>query len=119
MLSQDIKDKVITKVDYYCALASEMYNIPILVPVIQFKKLDSDAARAVPQKNLLEFNSDLLYNNIQDYINNTVPHEVAHLISYIRHGWVIRSGIIHFHGKEWREIMIDFGCSPLVYHDYK
>ena len=119
ILNQEIKDKVILAVDRYCSLASELYGISLIVPVLHFDLRGTDAAVARPQRNLIKFNPILLQSNLQDYLNNTIPHEVAHLVSYIRNGWVMSSkGGLSFHGEHWKSIMRDFGCEPLVYHKY-
>lgn len=59
----------------------------------------------------LRFNTHYLNDNFEDMLNNTVPHEVAHLIDAIRHG---KSG----HGFLWKSIMRELGCKPERCHDY-
>ncbi|MBI3777486.1 MAG: SprT-like domain-containing protein [Gammaproteobacteria bacterium] len=72
------------------------------------------AAVAYPAKNLIRVNRDLLERNVEDFLLNTIPHEVSHLIAYRVHGRGIAP-----HGVEWAAIMREvYGCEPLRCHDY-
>ena len=49
----------------------------------------------------------LLNENIEYVVNQTVPHEVAHVVAYS-----VYSNVISGHGVEWISIMKLFGCDP-------
>lgn len=60
----------------------------------------------------LRYNKGLAKDNYKDFIYNTVPHEVAHLVADR-----------HFnkrcnHGKEWKRVMGMFGRDATRCHDY-
>ena len=62
---------------------------------------------------VVRYNPVLLAANAEDFLATTVPHEVAHLVAYARHGSRIRP-----HGPEWQAIMRHFGVAPERCHRY-
>ena len=72
------------------------------------------AAVAYPTRNAIRINRRLLDQNAEDFLLNTVPHEVSHLIAYRVHGQGIAP-----HGVEWAAIMREvYGLEPLRCHNY-
>jgi SprT protein len=72
------------------------------------------AAVAYPTRNAIRINRRLLDQNADDFLLNTVPHEVSHLIAYRVHGRGIAP-----HGVEWAAIMREvYGLKPLRCHHY-
>lgn len=61
----------------------------------------------------VRYNPVLLARHGEDFLARTVPHEVAHVIAFHRHGPRIQP-----HGAEWRAIMRLFGVPPTRCHDY-
>lgn len=83
-------------------------------PAILLNLRGNNAGTATPQKNLLRFNQQLLQENHQHFLNQTVPHEVAHLIAYFLFGLSIKP-----HGKEWQHIMTAvYQLPPKRCHQY-
>lgn len=65
-------------------------------------------------RNLLRFNGRMYHDNTEDFLQQTVPHEAAHLIADAVFGSRIRP-----HGPEWKSIMTDlYGLQPKRCHDY-
>ena len=89
-----------------------------------FTKTGRVAATANYSSNLLNFNQVLLDENTEDFIKQTVPHEVAHLIAGTVFPKIIRrmveGRIIKGspHGKEWATIMRMLGANPNRCHNY-
>lgn len=69
-------------------------------PTVKIDLRGLSAGTATPSQNLLRFNKELLLNNQQHFLQQTVPHEIAHLLAYHLFGLKIRP-----HGKEWQHIM--------------
>ncbi len=62
----------------------------------------------------LRFNRALLEQYQQDFIDEVVPHEVAHLVTYVLYGRGVKP-----HGKEWQSIMLEvFGREASVRHSF-
>jgi predicted SprT family Zn-dependent metalloprotease len=74
----------------------------------------------------IRLNLILMYENEEDFLHNTVGHETAHLICRVVYGstkkvteggkTVVKK--VRSHGPEWRQVMIELGLKPAVYHTY-
>lgn len=63
----------------------------------------------------LRFNMDLLERYQLDFIEEVVPHELAHFVAYSFYGARIKP-----HGVEWRSVMSEvYGRPPDVTHRYE
>ena len=52
----------------------------------------------------IRYNLELAYLQPEDFLARTVPHEVAHLVTWVLYGKAVRP-----HGPEWQEVMRCFG----------
>lgn len=62
----------------------------------------------------LKFNSYLIHNNYDNMVSEVIPHEIAHLITYMS-----GDASTHRHSKEWQEICIKLGGCGKRYHNMK
>jgi SprT protein len=62
---------------------------------------------------LIRYNPTLLCLHPTEFIKETVAHEVAHVVAFVRHGPGIRP-----HGPEWKGVMHRFGVEPSRCHGY-
>ena len=62
---------------------------------------------------IINFNAALFKRHAEDFLVQTVPHEVAHLVAYQHYGAKIRP-----HGQEWQSIMQLFGADVSRCHNY-
>ncbi len=69
-------------------------------PTVSFKLRGQKAGVAHLTENLLRFNPQLYQENREDFLRQTVPHEVAHLVAHQLFGLRIQP-----HGEEWQLIM--------------
>ncbi|WP_440778520.1 SprT family zinc-dependent metalloprotease [Pseudomonas syringae] len=69
-------------------------------PVVSFQLRGQKAGVAHLHENLLRFNPQLYQENAEDFLRQTVPHEVAHMVAHQLFG-----GGIQPHGEEWQLIM--------------
>lgn len=63
--------------------------------------------------SIINFNPALFEKHAEDFLKQTVPHEVAHLVAYQHHGFRIRP-----HGQEWQSVMHLFGAEINRCHSY-
>jgi SprT protein len=61
----------------------------------------------------IRYNRQLLARHEAEFLAQTVPHEVAHYLAYLRFGRGIRP-----HGREWQQIMQGLGADPRRCHDF-
>lgn len=69
-------------------------------PEIRLDLRGQKAGVAYLQRNLLRFNRQLYLENAAHFLQQTVAHEVAHLIAHQLYGPAIRP-----HGEQWQAIM--------------
>ena len=81
-------------------LAEAFFKRPFKRPVVSFKLRGQKAGVAHLHENLLRFNPQLYRENRDDFLKQTVAHEVAHLIAHQLFGDRIAA-----HGEEWQLIM--------------
>lgn len=83
-------------------------------PTVSFDLRGTTAGEAYGPKNHIRLNGQLLNENIDEFIEQTVGHEWAHLAARNLHGPGIRS-----HGPEWKGVMIKLGLDPARCHTYE
>lgn len=82
-------------------LAKEETGITFVEPTICYRSKGRIAGTAHLKEWLIQLNVDMLITHQQPFIDEVVPHELAHLINYKLNGRVKP------HGLEWRQIMIN------------
>ncbi len=66
------------------------------------------------RKPYIRYNPELLLHNREQFLSQTLPHEVAHLVARRIFGTNIRP-----HGHEWKQVMEFFGADPVRCHNYE
>lgn len=61
----------------------------------------------------VQLNSVLFQENVQSFLQDTIPHEVAHLVTRQLYGRGVAS-----HGPEWQRVMRTLGVEPRRTHQY-
>jgi SprT protein len=83
-------------------------------PLVKMNLTGKRAGCFHTKNSRIRFNLELMLKNKEDFINNTVPHEVAHYIVEII------DPTSRPHGATWKAIMKLFGIiNPQIYHNYK
>jgi len=112
-MMQYVRDEVLTRMDQ----AMQYYARSLDVPEVKFHRNVTRAGQAYGRGNWVEFNigylmSDRLEDRI-DMIEETIPHEVAHIIVYQL--WSKAKP----HGEEWQKVMRTvFRIEPQRTHGY-
>lgn len=87
-----------------------------LKPLLRFDLHGQAAGQAIWQRGRqpqLRFNLDIGRRHADDFVHQTVAHEVAHIVTYQCFGRT------RPHGPEWRAVMQHFGIDrPRRCHDY-
>ena len=80
--------------------AERYFKIKLKPPSYNFKQRGRTAGTAYLQRNEMRFNTFMLQQDPQKFIDNVVPHEVAHIVVHQVFGAKVRP-----HGKEWIAVM--------------
>jgi len=95
-------------------LAEEQLGRPFPRPTVTLDLRGQRAGVAYLNRNLLRFNAQMYRDHGDEFLRETVPHEVAHLLAHVLHGSRIRP-----HGPEWQRLMTGlFKLPPKRCHDY-
>lgn len=81
-------------------LANQKLGTDYTEPEISYQQRGTSAGSAYLQYWTIRLNSVLLQENQQKFVDEVVPHELAHLLVYRRFGQAAAP-----HGKEWRWMM--------------
>lgn len=94
-------------------IAEAFYRRQFQRPNVRFSLGTTTAGNAHYNRNQLNFNVVLAFENQEEYFTQVVPHEVAHIISVKLYGILNGSG----HGVQWAGVMREcFGLKPDQYH---
>jgi len=126
MTIAEMKEEVIKKV--YALYQKYENNIGVngkyapVPPEIYFNLTGSVAGKCHFSRTLgsgfVSFNRTLLKENFDYFINEIVPHEVAHYCADLYYGIIItRSGRVSHHGKEWKQMCRFFNYKAVRCHN--
>jgi predicted SprT family Zn-dependent metalloprotease len=120
LLTEDLQKKVEAKMKACYEIATKHYNLKFEFPEVRYDIKSRVGGLAFYQLNLIRYNLILLVENEEDYIKNTVPHEVAHLIAYKvwQQDKTPNKKKLMPHGKLWKEVMGVLEVVPEVKHYY-
>jgi SprT protein len=122
-IPQSIIDQIRTKIRQCIKIAEKHYNRKFSMPKIDYSLTGSVAAQALSYINTIKINPTLLVENEEDYISQTIPHEVAHIITDIIYprghlDKTKKTKRYPHHGTAWKYVMELFGVPPTLYHNY-
>ncbi len=113
VVPQDLIHQLEHSLQVHLKKAEQAFKYTFPTPDLTFKVRGKIAGKAYLQQWQIRLNPTLLIENQQAFIEQVIPHELAHLITYNQFGRVKP------HGKEWRYIMTNiFQCSPETYHAF-
>lgn len=106
-------DQIRTRCQQAIARAKELYNVDLSKTVIRFDLKGRCAGQAILRKGqtAMRFNSDMLDREAFDHVlNDTVPHEVAHLVCFLR------PELGRNHDAGWQRVCRELGGSGATRH---
>ena len=92
--------------------AKELYGVYV-DPEISYDLRGQAAGQTRYTKNKIRFNRHLLEKYTAEFVEQTVPHEFAHLVAYKKFGRSIKP-----HGMEWKRVMEALGVDPARTHNF-
>ena len=117
----EIHARIVARVMWCIERTRSVRGDTINFPIIRYNLRGTTAGKASPSKHTIQINSVLLMENVDDYIENTVPHEVAHLMQWkfnpesLRRTYGQKRDV---HGYDWKKHMHDYGLDAERCHNY-
>jgi len=111
MLTLVQKSKIYERVNHFVALGNEKFESDLDIPHVRFDKRGTTAGTAHYEMLELNFNARLLIDNWDEFMNQTIPHEVAHLLKNHIHGRG-KGSFLASHGVAWKRVMRGLGVEP-------
>jgi len=110
-VSLELRNRADIVVDECIKKANEMYGakVYIVTPGIIYKHKGVCGGKAYVDKNIIDINPILFNENVDEILNQVIPHEVAHLITHAIYGY---DNEIRSHGWQWQSVMKSLGKSP-------
>jgi len=99
MLTEEDKKALKLQGEYYFIEAECFFDRAFKRPEYLFNQRGRAAGTAYLQRNLIKINPTLFSNNREEFLQQVIAHEVAHLIVFQHYGKV------RPHGKEWQHVM--------------
>lgn len=121
MIHPDIKRRVETKLQECITIAENHWKTTFKFPHVSYTLTGRTAGRATFQEWKIKLNAVLLNENVDQFIERTVPHEMAHLIDYQLNPSVVitKPGSKNsFHGPTWKRIMHVLGADSSRCHSF-
>ncbi|MES9858457.1 MAG: SprT-like domain-containing protein [Sedimenticola sp.] len=113
-MTSAIEQQALNKTLRLLKLAMEHYKTPLPELDIRFDLTGRAAGMIVfpaVGNPVIRYNRVLLSENPEPFVQQTLPHEVAHLVARTLFGSSIRP-----HGREWQEVMAFFGADARRCH---
>jgi SprT protein len=122
MISNELKARVNSKLRELIVIAEKRFNRKFNMPTVRYDITgETRAGWAKASQNLINLNAELMLRNVEETINNTVPHEFAHIVDAIVNPDTRSREIVwtrrgprrakrSIHGPSWKSIMYLFGC---------
>lgn len=120
-VTADVKTRVAHKLKEGIAIAKREYGVDLPMPQVQYTKRGTTAGVAHLREWIINLNPVLLMQNVDTFLQRTVPHELAHLITervYPEAHKRIRGAKREPHGEKWQSVMRKLGAPVSRCHSY-
>lgn len=108
---KDLESRANAELTFFFNSAIKQRGYDFVIPSLVFSQRGKIAGSAVLVKNQIRLNSVLFADNVDVFLTEVIPHELAHLLVFQQYGRVKP------HGAEWQQMMLEvFALKPKVRH---
>ena len=119
MNNKEIYELVQKKVKETVDKLNNKFNFDMKYPMIYYDVRGTTGGLAKSASMTVHYNDKLLKENIEDFLETTVPHEVCHIGVYHLCHVNKRSYPKNGHGADWQIMMRVVGVNARKYHTYE
>lgn len=113
MLTTELIQRAEDAIHHCHQQVNQYFSTQLPLPSLSFRLRGKAAGKAYMHLNEIRLNPTLFIENQQAFIDQVIPHEMAHLVTYQLFGRVKP------HGKEWQAVMSQvFGLVPDTTHQF-
>ncbi|WP_070964657.1 SprT family zinc-dependent metalloprotease [Vibrio sonorensis] len=113
LIGEELLEQVQLQIETCIKAAQRYYDTHFPLPTVSFKLRGKSAGKAYLQLWEIRLNPTLMVENRTAFMNQVIPHEIAHLVTHRLFGKV------RPHGKEWQSVMKEcFGLKPETTHQF-
>jgi SprT protein len=109
-MNLSINEKILERLDFLKRLGDKEWGKQV-TPIIKYN-LKGQVGGMACYPDILRVNLPLLFNNEEDYLEQTIGHEYAHLLTF-KINWDAKP-----HGMEWKRVMWSFDLEAKRCHNY-
>lgn len=115
-----MNNNVVQLVESIFSKCGSLYGTSLIVPALEFESLGTDAGEAYLRSNRLVFNKDMLDYYGDDFTQEVVHHESAHIIcAQLCLDYAYTTDPDQLHGDMWVDVMEDIGAPRIAqFHTY-
>lgn len=106
-----LQEAILHKIESCIYMAEIKLGITQPMPSVNFDLKGTTGGTANVFTNTISVNRILFLENVNEYIEKIIPHEVSHLVAFKKFGMNIRA-----HGKEFKYVMRMLGVTPFRCH---
>lgn len=129
MVSKEQHARVIERLEEVIEIAEDHFDQKFRFPTIVYKVRGATAGKAHYHEWKVDFNSAIYTRVGEDFIQRTVAHEMAHLITCQVYPETLEPKLKCYrlgrpiykreaHGPRWKSVMVMLGCDPDRCHTY-
>lgn len=113
MNDEQLLDAANESLRHWLAVANAYFSVIHPTPEVNFRLRGKSAGKAYLQLNEIRLNLVLFRENYHAFVNEVIPHELAHLLTF-QH-----AGKVKPHGHEWQFVMTEiFGLAAQATHQF-
>ncbi|GAB3038244.1 SprT family zinc-dependent metalloprotease [Bowmanella dokdonensis] len=110
-------EQVQQRLDDCLALVQEQLKFTPPRPLLTFTQRGRIAGTARLQANEIRLNPVLLRDNLHEFLEEVIPHELCHLLVWQLHGRGTKARPVRPHGAQWKQLMWEvFGLKGSACH---
>lgn len=120
MIEQHLKDRVSAKLKWCQDEILKTFGRYVKINTVDYDLNGLNGGEADYINKRIRLHPVFLRNHTEEYIEQTVVHEFAHLANDVLFPQDLSecTGNRKAHGKNWKNLMIALGAKPLIHHRY-